>query len=538
MKQIICIIYLFLSQSVAADLIINEVLSNEPGSFTSLEWIELYNDSDSSIDLSDYNLVISNDTIMFNSTIIQADEYFILCRKLYSQSTETSFESYWGNNSQTWGDSPFEQNLAEPIEVSFSLSNSQGVIQLLKQQMIISTFSWEQSGGDGFSWERKFVDSNYVAQSVSKSSSTPGFLNSISLLPLDISIDSVEIEMIDFVPYYKFKITNRSNSFIDNALLQIIDSTNAVVHSMQLSSVLPDTNTQFETSFSFESNSYYQSFTAVVDLIGDMRVSNDSLQFQGVSSQYPPLILSEFLANPEGKDSSEWIEVYNRSSEIIDISEWQIGDAKSLTPMTPEPFYIYPNKYFIIVNDFDNFMEQNIFVSAIIIGNGNWGKLNNDGDIIRLADTLNIIADTYSYTNTYDGNYTIARNIPDNLSQWGRSAVSKGTPGHENDLFEYTQDGKIQMHLSSKYISPDNDGFEDNLTIELSVPKSESYTLKLYDINGQIVKTFVEDENLISQSIGWNGKGDNNKKLPVGIYILYLTTSDGNSSKETIVIAR
>ena len=538
MKYVLTFLCLLICQTVSADMIINEVLSNEPASSTTLEWIELYNDSDSTKDLSEYTLIVDSDTTQLSSYEIPAHSYIVLCRKLYSFPPDISFESYWGNNSQVWGDSEFESSLLEPIELPMSLLNLNGEIKLLHFQDIVSTFSWSQSGIDGTSWERKFTDSNIILQSESNLLSTPGYINSVSLLPLDISVDSVSVELIDFVPYYKFNFTNRSTSSTANAILQILDSTHTMIHTAQIPTILPDSSLQIETLFSFQSNNFYQTFTAVVELTGDMRVSNDSLQFEGVSSQYPPLILSEFLANPEGKDSSEWIEVYNRSSEIIDISEWQIGDAISLYPMTQDPFYIHPNEYFIIVSDFDNFMEQNIFVSAIIIGNGNWGKLNDDGDIIRLADTLNIIADTYSYTKTYDQNYTIARNIPDNLSQWGRSAVPKGTPGHENNLFEYSNDDNLDIKLSSKYISPDNDGFEDTLSIQINVPLSESYSFKLYDINGTIVKTFYDDEKLIPQNISWNGLGDDNKKLPIGMYVLYLTTEHGKSRKETIVIAR
>ncbi|HDL01112.1 MAG TPA: T9SS type A sorting domain-containing protein, partial [candidate division Zixibacteria bacterium] len=82
------------------------------------------------------------------------------------------------------------------------------------------------------------------------------------------------------------------------------------------------------------------------------------------------------------------------------------------------------------------------------------------------------------------------------------------------------------------------DGYEDNVVIGLDVPLSDKYTLKLYDVSGNIVKLFYDNKQYIPNQTVWDGLDDKNERLPIGIYVLYLSTEEGESTKETIVIAR
>ena len=59
-------------------------------------------------------------------------------------------------------------------------------------------------------------------------------------------------------------------------------------------------------------------------------------------------------------------------------------------------------------------------------------------------------------------------------------------------------------------------------------------------VRDTVLKTFLEDEICIPAEIRWNGRGDDGRRLPVGIYILYGSV-DGETAvetKKTIVIAR
>ncbi len=539
MKYLAIILALLFASSVHANLIVNELLANEPGGFTTLEWIELFNDSDSSLELSEYLLVVNSDTLLLPAVTVPANSYQLICRKLFAPIDESSFEAYWGDGSQVWGDSDFESKIREPIEISFSLPNDKGEVLLLQQENIVSTLNWETNSDDGFSWERKFVDSSLILQSKSQTNSTPGYINSVTLVEYDIAIEMVSVFIEGFKPFYRFQITNRGLGDINDGVLYISDSTTLVpMFSFQVPSIASDTTIEFEISFAVSSAGMYQPFIAIIESSTDLRSSNDSLFFTAVSQSYPPLIVSEFLANPQQEKETEWIEIQNRSSEIIDLQNWLIGDALKLNQIAVDSIYLAPNQYLVLTKSRDSFLFEYPLFGGTLIELASWAGLNNDSDKIRLQYNFGILADNYFYNSLYDSNYTVGRDIINETYTWGRSSEQYGTPGIENKLFNYHVDENVEIRLSSKYISPDGDGFEDNIIIAIDVPLSESYTLKLYDINGNVAKTFFEEREYVSNNIVWDGFGDNNARLRVGIYILYLTTDFGKSAKETIVIAR
>lgn len=537
MKYYLILIAVFIMQNVQANIVINEVLSNEPGTTRSLEWIELYNNSDSSLLLSDYTLVINSDTVFLPARFIEVKSYIIICKKLYSTSGEASFESYWGNGSNVWGDTEYEAQVAEPLEASFSLLNSSDTIYLEQEQNIVSSFGWDESGEDGVSWERKFVDSTLILQSKSNIHATPGYINSITLVQRDLAIESVSVRLENFTPIYTFTISNRGLTDISDGILSIYDSTQSVLlQALDLPIVLSDSMIFVETSFACNINHMYASCNALLITPQDVRRSNDSLIFTAVSQEYPPILISEFLANPQGDKQTEWIEIQNRSNEQIDLQNWFIGDALKENQIVSEQYIMSPNQYIVLTKSKDEFLFEYPQYNGVVIKLNSWASLNNDGDIIRLQDSYHVLADTYNYNLLYDENYTVCRDLQSDSYQWGRSSEPNGTPGYENILFQI--DNSIKINLSSKYISPDGDGHEDNVVIDLDVLFSEKYTLKLYDVNGNIVKLFFDSKEYIPNQIVWDGLNDKNERLPIGIYVLYLSTEDGHSTKETIVIAR
>ncbi len=537
MKYYLFLLFLFLANQVHANLVINEVLSNEPGTSRSLEWIELYNNSDSSLLLSDYTLLINSDTIILPDSFIDAKSYIVICKKLYSTSGELSFESYWGNGSNVWGDTEYESQTAEPIVASFSLLNSSDTIYLKQQYNVVSSFGWAESGEDGVSWERKFADSTLILQSKSNMHATPGYINSITLVQRDLAVEFVSVEMKDFVPYYTFTLSNRGLTDISDGKLYIYDSSLSVVlQVLDLPIVLSDSMAFVETSFERNANQMYISCNALLVTPQDVRSSNDSLIFTAVSQEYPPIIISEFLANPHGDKQTEWIEINNRSNDQVDLQNWRIGDALKLNPIILEQYIMSPNQYIVLTKSKNDFLFEYPQFEETVIELDSWASLNNDVDNISLQDSYNILSDKYSYNLLYDNNYTVSRNLQSDSYQWGRSSEPNGTPGYENELFQIHNSMKI--NLSSKYISPDGDGYEDNVVISFDVPLSEKYTLKLYDVKGNIVKLFYDNEQYIPNQIVWDGLDDRNERLPIGIYIFYLSTEEGLSTKETIVIAR
>ena len=186
---LVIILMLQMAPSVFSTIIINEVMSNEPGSSTSLEWIELYNNSASQAFINTHTLVVGSDTVLFSPTLRLAPfEYYIICRKLIGDASSPGFETRWGDSSGFWGDTPFESSIQIPQAAAISLLNSGGTIRLYDAfPNLVSEFTWSSSGKDGTSWERTFVDASQREQSVDQQGCTAALVDSLALLANDLS---------------------------------------------------------------------------------------------------------------------------------------------------------------------------------------------------------------------------------------------------------------------------------------------------------------------------------------------------------------
>jgi hypothetical protein len=164
-----------------AHVVINEVLANEPGSNTKLEWVELFNADSMEHDLGGWFFISKEDTTAISSgTTIPARGFLIIARKLLSVPPDSiSFEGYWGDKSGVWGDSPKEDFPA--IEAEMSLTNSGGTISLFDPDHNLQSFTWDKDCGDGISLERISPDEEEWFCCIDSNKSTPGKKNSVSV---------------------------------------------------------------------------------------------------------------------------------------------------------------------------------------------------------------------------------------------------------------------------------------------------------------------------------------------------------------------
>jgi flagellar hook assembly protein FlgD len=53
-----------------------------------------------------------------------------------------------------------------------------------------------------------------------------------------------------------------------------------------------------------------------------------------------------------------------------------------------------------------------------------------------------------------------------------------------------------------------------------------------------VVKTFLDGQSSLQAEFAWDGKSDDGKQQPIGIYIVYFEAVGVESTKTTVVIAR
>ncbi|NOS55148.1 MAG: hypothetical protein HOP37_02710, partial [Cyclobacteriaceae bacterium] len=186
-------------------------------------------------------------------------------------------------------------------------------------------------------------------------------------------------------------------------------------------------------------------FSGVKDIAGNAMAINARtfLFFQAVPTTTKDLIISEIFADPNpqiGLPDAEYLEIYNRSKNPIDLAGWKLSDASS-TAVFPTQI-ILPNEYWIVtssnsVSKFSSFGKT--------IGLTNFPTLNNDSDVLTLKtattiDSVGFNLGWYQDEDKQSGGWSLELIDPENncgeSNNWVVSNDPKGgTPGKQNSVF-------------------------------------------------------------------------------------------------------
>ncbi|MCH9030640.1 MAG: lamin tail domain-containing protein [candidate division Zixibacteria bacterium] len=532
------ILVITLTAKASAGVIVNEVLSNEPGSDVGLEWVELYNDSTDDALLSFFFLSIGADSIgMAPLGLINAKSYAVIARNA------SQFEMIWGDGSGVWGDEASEDYPL--MEGTFKLLNVSGQVVLKSAFGDSSVLTWTSSGADGVSWERYTPATDSIAQSSSSEGSTPGRMNAITPDALNWSLGIVTFRKVSKeITRIEIIIVNSGLAALPGACVAVLlnpqldnDQTALSGDTLACVEILPLDSGRSGTVFlELILPNIYE--TVGIQIVGsDDRPGDNFKIVQAPGAKFPPIALTEFLADPISP-TPEWIEIKNISDTTIDIGQWMVGDSVDVKDIDLFGYLIMPGEYVVLTKSESAFLESYPQAMVSTIEVGGWRTLNNSGDIVRLIDHLGILADSFSYATVYGSNITWSRSEePGRQDLWGRSESPGGTPGATNVTLLSPSGNGLEVTISPDPFSPDGDMFEDTAYIEFVSTPGDNFEITIFDTQGNEIRTLFDGAPFDGR-VGWDGKDNSGKRAPIGIYIVLLKIEGVASAKKTVVVAR
>lgn len=84
--------------------------------------------------------------------------------------------------------------------------------------------------------------------------------------------------------------------------------------------------------------------------------------------------------------------------------------------------------------------------------------------------------------------------------------------------------GKAHLHIVSENISPNGDGWEDEVCVQYEVPNDDyKATIQVYTANGILVKQLCKKEAIsLTGEFCWDGTTANGSTADIGVYVLYV----------------
>lgn len=150
------------------------------------------------------------------------------------------------------------------------------------------------------------------------------------------------------------------------------------------------------------------------------------------------VLISEFMYNePEGY--SEYIELYNNSDKVFDLSGWQqANDTGSRNVITEESVFLTPGSYIVLLRNLNllNFFSDIPYINA----GSSFSALKNGGDEIVITNDNNVTLDSLRYSPGWGGDgISLERRAfgatAADQNNWAESrSPLLGTPGRENSV--------------------------------------------------------------------------------------------------------
>ncbi len=557
------LIVLGLVLPIRAQITFSEIMYNPGSSEFHDEFIELYNTSDSTVDLGGWTV---GDSSSFD-TVIDAGQGTVFLPGTFAVILDGS---YRGNSSRYDNIIPPEA-LIVTIDgnafLSNGLTNSSPKTLLLKNGngQVISRYRYETGYEEDHSAEKMVLERENSPDNWGPSlvaGGTPGQRNSISPYDFDLSVKE---RPVSWSPYL-IRIQNSLsvNFYIFNTGLRPFRETvrirAAFLHPVS-ETVFDELRRPpepgdslllgFEHIFKRGGRFILRIFLSSDE---DENPLNDTLDVEiNVLDTDAGFSINEikFLTR---QDEPEWIEILNTGAFRGTLYGWALADMRD-TARVDTLVFIDPGQYKLFAANRTVAAFYGI-EDSLIIPLKNWPILNNGGDIVYLLDPLERWVEQVPYTTEWlegreDGKPSLER-INSSLDarfarSWGPSTAPEGaTPARQNSIFSQPASaGKGSLTVSPDPFSPDNDGFEDYCLISFELPVNSAHArLRIYDLRGRMVRSINEDFFTgRNQTMVWDGRNDEERLLPMGIYIVYLQIIDDRGGviaryKKSITLAR
>jgi len=166
----------------------------------------------------------------------------------------------------------------------------------------------------------------------------------------------------------------------------------------------------------------------------------------------------------------------------------------------------------------------------------------SDGATVEISGERTIQVHGAAVTAADRGIIAISRlNAPEigEISTFRIKTAPQGQPLKEiEDSPRVTVEGlnKALLSVAPKVFVPNRQAYndEEGFLIEFNVPTNSAVVLRLYDIDGRMVRTLIDEDQYAGPGqVTWNGRDELREVVPIGVYICYLEATDREKGKTT-----
>jgi hypothetical protein len=471
------------------DLVINEIMfAPSPGE---PEWIELFNASNSAVNLKKWTVSdrVSHAALSQKDIFLLPGGFIVLCR-------DSTLKKYYDIPSGV-------------LTCSLPQLNNSGDMIVIRDSagLTIDSLEYNRPITNGRSLER--IDaarpsdeaSNWEV-SLSPFKATPGKANSVGKTDYDLALCNVST--VPERPFAgsriallaKVKNTGRKPAVFRLQLFESINADSSKEEKLSESGLL-NLNSLDSLSYQFDYSSLlHNERSFIVRILWDKDENpsnNERLRKVLPAYAFNTLVVSEIMYMPESPEP-EWIELFNSSPDSVNIKNWTITDvysSPSQVLLGSSDLFLQPGGFVVFSKDSSIYSVHKEIPSKLI--RCNLPPLNNDKDGVILKDGMEEVIDSVLYTTppgSKAGHSLERRHASEPSASGNNWAFSKSpsgsTPGQVNSITP--KDYDLAVENISTY--PENPVTGDDITLNVKISNCG-----LKDASGFSVKMFYRDYN-------------------------------------------
>jgi hypothetical protein len=423
-KTTIFVVFFFIPQMVFGAVVINEIAWMGTVVDYNDEWLELFNSGDQPIDLAGWTIEAADGTPIINlSGSIPANSYFLLERTDdNSVAGITADQIYTGAMGNSGENLKLKDAASSVIDEINAASSWPAGDNTTKQTMQRFGSEWKTGNPTP-----KAINSSSTGSATPSEEKPTQQSSTINNPPLPDAGNDIIAFVGQEINFNGTKTTDPEGDDLhyewnmgDGKLIE-------------------------KTTFDYQ---YLYPGTYMVTLMvyDGRNYATDTITVKIQSAQ---IAINEFMPNPSGKDEeSEWIEIYNDSDGIADISGWQLDDSEEGS--TP---FVFPPNTLIAPKSYLVFSRQ---ITGI--------ALNNDKDVVRLLMPENVVFQEINYEKPPQGKSS---------AKTGEGFIwSAPTPGTINLSFVADAENKKVVYQGTINATTTKNSAQDN-TVQYSLPEKE-----------------------------------------------------------------
>ena len=531
------------------DIIISEIMAKPTPQIglPAVEYVELHNRLPHPVNLQNWQLKLGNTVKKLPDITFDSNGYVVIIAQKYHD----EFAPYCDNVITLSSLSVTDGGQA------LTLSNKDGeVIHYVNFKRSWHTEVIKQEGG----WSLEMIDTDWPCagswnwdSSTDPSGGTPGRPNSILNTLYNNTLPTISgVTMIDSLTL-RIHLTQTVDRSITEDISIFQTSPSLII--LEIKEVEPEFSSvdlHFSEPVNPETTYRLTSRGILVDCRGNIHQIEEEVPF-GIA--HPPtendLIINEILTNPLDGSNADYLEIYNRSGNIIDLKEVKVGYGGDTLPQksaiaVSKGWQLHPKEYVALCRQREVTLQQYICKEEQrLIQCDSLPDFAINQGIIHLTDKSLRPIDRLVYSEkmhypkllTTKG-VALERLYADRPTQeesnWRSAAESAGygTPGYRNSQAGCVETD-AEFAIVPEVFSPNNDGFEDYAEIICKFAEEENrVNIVVFNNRGHSIKHLANNVLCGSESFfRWEGDDNNESPVPAGMYVVQIESWNLSTGK-------